>query len=156
MSTTINAAIVALYDLLQVSPPTDVSVYDGDPGEDGDYIAVGYSPAGPNVVDFEYEWRAIGQRKQEESYGIVCTILSTSGDDRDDPDNPGTGGVRARRVRVEEIRNHLATVLGTHPTLNGTVRLAAIAGGSLFQGHTKQGLGVGMTLTVACQVRITN
>lgn len=148
MASTVDGAITALCALLSASGDlTGVTVHDGPPmtAETPEWIAIGYQPDTVDSVQLVYEWAALGQRHQEEHYDILCSLVSTSGDE----------AIAARRSRAIALRDAVAAVLADNPTLSDTVRIAHLSGATLRQQQTSQGALAGFTFTVSVQARIS-
>lgn len=148
MASTINSAISAVVTLLEAQGAlSDFTVHDGPPttSETPDWISVGYQPGEAESVVVTYEFRAIGQRSQEERYDILCALMTSSGD----------ADMSARRTRALELRDVVASALATDYSLGGLVRIAHLSSATLLQDQGKGALA-GFTFTVSVQARITS
>lgn len=147
MSTAIPAAIARLVSIVDAATPNTVTVHDGEPvtAETPDWIAIGYDPSSETAVEFNREWGAIGQRRMEEDFTILCSLRSGSGDEQ----------ISTRREAAFDLLDVVSAAVAADPTLGGAVRVAAVFGnGSLAQAGTGSGAAAGIRFGVACQNRI--
>jgi hypothetical protein len=92
-----------------------------------------------------WDWAQIGGQRSEESFELLCSFVTTSGDE----------GMSARRTRAVAIRDAIAAAVTTDRTLGGAVRLAHLTEAVMHQEQTPKGASVGFTFTLACTARIT-
>lgn len=148
MASTVNAAIAGFIAQLEASSDlTGVTVHDGPPttSETPDWIAVGYQPGSTESVSMTWDWAQIGGSRSEETYDVLCSFATTSGDE----------GMTARRTRAIAIRDAIAAALSTDRTLGGAVRIAHLSEGVIHQEQTNRGAAIGFTFTLSCAARIT-
>jgi hypothetical protein len=130
-----------------MDPNATVTIHDGPPttAETPDWIAVGYQPGTTESVVLAWDWAQIGGQRSEETYDVLCSFATTSGDE----------GMTARRLRAIEILDAIAAALSTDRTLGGAVRLARLKEGAMHQEETEDGSRIGFTFTLSCAARIT-
>lgn len=148
-TSTIPAAIGGLLATLRSAAGlSGVAVYDGPPmtADPADWVAVGYDPTDPlTSVDASQVPASLGNRAREESYEVVCSLASWSGDE----------DMAARRVRALDLFAAVEAAVRTDITLGGAVRTAQIASYSLTQEQTGQGASAGVRFRVGCSARLT-
>jgi hypothetical protein len=148
-TSTIPAAIAGLLATLRAAPGlAGVVVHDGPPvtAETPDWVAVGYDPTDPlTSVDASQVPASLGNRGREESYDILCSLASRSGDEDMAP----------RRARAMEMFAAVEAAVRADVTLGGAVRTAQIASYSLTQEQTRQGASAGVSFRIACSARLS-
>lgn len=141
----IDALLVALRGAAGLS---GVDVFDGQPmtGENPDHVCVGHDPLDPlNAVEASQTPASLGNRAREESFDILCSLGSWSGDDK----------MSDRRTRALALFAVVETVVRANVTLNGAVRTAQIGTYTLVQEQTDQGSSAGLRFRIACSARLT-
>jgi hypothetical protein len=146
MASTVDTAIIALVSLLQAAPAlSGVSVFDGPPTEEvAEWIAVGWSPGEVTAADITYEWAGLGAQRNEETYDLLCSLATSSGD----------VAVATRRARAIALRDAVAAVLTANPSLSGAVRIAHLSRAQLLQELPGTGSSAGFTFRVSCAARV--
>lgn len=145
MISTVPATIAALV-ALGVSAVSDADVFDGPPtsADYPDWLGIAYDPTGGEVVTVDTTWAALGAQRFEETYDVVCTIGSESGD----------LAPTARRLRAYELLDQFATALAEDYSLGGVVRVAHVSGHGLVTEVDDNGLSESLRFTVNVQARI--
>lgn len=147
MASAVPGAIAALLQLLQAA--LDCDVHDGPPvtGATLDYVCVGHDPSGgPDAVEFDREWAALGAQRREERFDILCVAGASSGD----------LAMLDRRVRVFALLDAVEAAIRTDFTLGGAVRIAQVLGsGSLLQEQDEFGSTAALRFRVTCHARIS-
>jgi hypothetical protein len=147
-------AIDALLAILRAAPAlAQVQIVDGPPVDDqsgADQLCIGYQPGEGESASMLQEFTYAGARRREENGVINCWIDSWTGD----------SDIRPRRQRafallavVEDALRGSQTAPEA-PTLNGVVQWSQVAGGSLVQVNTDQGVRAGVAFTVTYLARI--
>jgi hypothetical protein len=145
VTSAVPAALTALHAAVAAAVTT-ADVFVGPPAsaEYPDWIGLAYSPTGGEVVAVETTWAALGSQRFEESCDITCTIESESGD----------LDVNARRARVYELLDAVASALAADHTLDGAVRTAHVSGHTLVTDLDDSGLSESLRFTVHIDTRI--
>jgi hypothetical protein len=146
MASTVDAAILALTSLLQAAPAlSGVSVFDGPPTEEtAEWIAVGYTPGDVVAADASYEWENLRGSVLTETFDILGTLNSLSGD----------GTIASRRARAGAMRDAIGAVVQAHITLSNTVESARLSAATLMQESTTKGPTAGYLFRITCTAQI--
>jgi len=134
-----DAVVETVYDGPQVTksyPKQFVAV--GWDGEEG---------GGGEAATFSQRWGPLGARRREEDGTITCAAVAWSGDTK-------TPAVRNRREEAFALLAACENALRADPPLGATVRWGEVAGGSLIQEQTGEGVRVRVPFTVSYVHRI--
>lgn len=148
-TSTIPTAMAGLLaSLRSTSALSGVEVHDGPPmtSDPGEWVAVGYDPLDPTTsVEASQVPASLGNRAREESYEVLCSLASWSGDE----------DMANRRVRALELFAAVESAVRSDITLGGAVRTAQIASYALTQEQTGSGSSAGVRFRIACSARLT-
>jgi hypothetical protein len=155
MASRVHDAILAVVAALQAGTTAALATVVDGPVLSGDdppaAVFVGYDgdPAGDmhSTEDWAQQWAGLGAQRKDESFTVVCAVVSWSGDD--DAATRRAAALAVLAAVEDDLRDPLNRGLGLpQPTV------AMLASGQLFQEPTNSGLQARIPFAITVQTRI--